>query len=82
MSTLYLNRASYKSLDMPDGKTNFFSAFLNYMQPNMIKQYAKKYYVANDVTRFAIMIPYMAEKEQQDWLKKAQADKKIGRAHV
>ena len=21
---------------MPDGKTNFFSAFLNYMQPNMI----------------------------------------------
>ena len=22
------------------------------------------------------MIPYMAEKEQQDWLKKAQADKK------
>ena len=76
MSTLYLNRASYKSLDMPDGKTNFFSAFLNYMQPNMIKQYAKKYYVADDVTRFAVMIPYMAEKEQQDWLKKAQADKK------
>ncbi len=59
-----------------DGKTNFFSAFLNYMQPDMIKQYAEKYYAADDVTRFAVMIPYMAEKEQQDWLKKAQADKK------
>ncbi len=59
-----------------DGKTNFFSAFLNYMQPDMIKQYAEKYYAADDVSRFAVMIPYMAEKEQQDWLKKAQADKK------
>ena len=54
-----------------DGKTNFFSAFLNYMQPDMIKQYAEKYYAADDVTRFEVMIPYMSEKEQQDWLKKA-----------
>ena len=59
-----------------DGKTSFFSAFLNYMQPDMIKQYAEKYYAADDVTRFEVMIPYMSEKEQQDWLKKAQADKK------
>ena len=42
----------------------------------MIKQYAEKYYAADDVTRFEVMIPYMSEKEQQDWLKKAQADKK------
>ncbi len=59
-----------------DGKTNFFSAFLNYMQPDMVKQYAEKYYAADDVTRFAVMIPYMTEKEQQDWLKKVQTDKK------
>lgn len=59
-----------------DGKTSLFSAFLNYMQPDTIKQYAEKYYASDDVTRFAVMIPYMTKKEQQDWLKKAQADKK------
>lgn len=46
------------------------------MQPDTIKQYAEKYYASDDVTRFAVMIPYMTEKEQQDWLKKAQVDKK------
>lgn len=59
-----------------DGKTNFFSAFLNYMQPDTIEQYAEKYYAADDVARFTILIPYMTEKEQQDWIRKAHNDGK------
>lgn len=57
-----------------DAKTSFLSVILNYLQPDTIKQYAKQYYAADDIARFTVIFPYLSEEEQQDWLKKAQAD--------
>ena len=59
-----------------DQKVNFFSVILGYMQSDDLNQYAEKYYEANNIAFFTVIVPYMTENEKQEWLIKAQADKK------
>ena len=59
-----------------DQKVNFFSVILGYIQSDDLNQYAEKYYEANNIAFFTIIVPYMTENEKQEWLIKAQADKK------
>ena len=59
-----------------DQKVNFFSVILGYIQSDDLNQYAEKYYEANNIAFFTVIVPYMTENEKQEWLIKAQADKK------
>ncbi len=59
-----------------DQKVNFFSVILGYMQSDDLNQYAEKYYEADNIAFFTVIVPYMTENEKQEWLIKAQADKK------
>ena len=59
-----------------DQKVNFFSVILGYVQSNDLNQYAEKYYEANNISYFTILVNYMTKEERQEWLKRAQTDKK------
>ena len=41
-----------------------------------MKKYAEKYYEANNIARFTILLDCMTKEEKQEWLKRAQTDKK------
>ena len=59
-----------------DQKVNFFSVILGYVQSDDLNQYAEKYYEANNISYFTILVNYMTKEERQEWLKRAQTDKK------
>ena len=59
-----------------DQKVNFFSVILGYVQSDDLNQYAEKYYGANNISYFTILVNYMTKEERQEWLKRAQTDKK------
>lgn len=59
-----------------DRKTTFFSVLLQYMQPSDINMYAEKYYEADDAARFSSMVFFMTQSQKQEWLERAQADRK------
>ncbi len=66
----------YADKSYQDQKVNFFSVILGYIQSDDLNQYAEKYYEANNIAFFTDIVPYMTENEKQEWLIKAQADKK------
>lgn len=68
---LYVDRSEQ------DDKTNFFAMLSDYMQTDDLKRYAEKYYDTGNIARFAILLNHMTKEEKQEWLIKAQADKKI-----
>lgn len=75
----YMNRdliMLYADKSEHDKKSNFFSVILDYMQADDLNQYAEKYYEANNIARFTVIVPYMTESTKQEWLIKAQTDKK------
>ena len=43
---------------------------------DILNQYAEKYYEANNISYFTILVNYMTKEERQEWLKRAQTDKK------
>lgn len=59
-----------------DNKTNFFAVLSDYMQPSDLKSYAEKYYNDGNIARFSILLDGMTKEEKQEWLIKAQTDKK------
>ena len=59
-----------------DQKVNFFSVILGYVQSDDLNQYSEKYYEANNISYFTILVNYMTKEERQEWLKRAQTDKK------
>ena len=59
-----------------DNKSNFFAVLSDYMQSSDLKKYAEKYYEANNIARFTILLDCMTKEEKQEWLKRAQTDKK------
>ena len=59
-----------------DQKVNFFSVILGYVQSDDLNQYAEKYYEGNNISYFTILVNYMTKEERQEWLKRAQTDKK------
>ena len=59
-----------------DNKLSFFSSVIPYMDSDLIMLYAEKYYEKNNISFFAVIVPYMTETQKQEWLIKAQADKK------
>lgn len=48
----------------------------------MMIDYARKYYEADNIARFTILLDCMTKEEKQEWLKKALADKKTNFASV
>ncbi len=65
-----------------DNKTNFFAVLSDYMQPGDLKRYAEKYYDAGNIARFSILLDCMTKEEKQEWLIRAQTDKKTNFAAV
>ncbi len=59
-----------------DNKTNFFAVLSNYMPLSDLKRYIEKYYENNNIDRFTILLDCMTKEEKQEWLKRAQTDKK------
>ncbi|RKJ61791.1 M56 family metallopeptidase, partial [Roseburia sp. 1XD42-69] len=59
-----------------DNKTNFFAVLSNYMPLSDLKRYIEKYYENNNIARFTILLDYMTKEEKQEWLKRAQTDRK------
>ncbi len=59
-----------------DNKTNFFAVLSDYIQPDDLKRYAEKYYDTGNIAHFTILLDCMAEEEKQEWLRRAQTDKK------
>lgn len=59
-----------------DNKTNFFAVFSNYMPLSDLKRYVEKYYENNNIARFTILLDCMTKEEKQEWLKRAQTDRK------
>ncbi|MEY8391912.1 hypothetical protein D3Z36_03030 [Lachnospiraceae bacterium] len=59
-----------------DNKTNFFAVLSDYMQPSDLKSYAEKYYNDGNIARFSILLDGMIKEQKQEWLIKAQTDKK------
>ncbi|MDE6925553.1 MAG: hypothetical protein K2P59_09900, partial [Acetatifactor sp.] len=59
-----------------DNKINFFAVLSDYMQSGDLKHYAEKYYNADNIARFTILLDCMTKEEKQEWLKRAQTDKK------
>ena len=59
-----------------DNKSNFFAVLSDYMQSSDLKKYAEKYYEANNIARFTILLDCMTKEEKQEWLKRARTDKK------
>ena len=41
-----------------------------------LKRYVEKYYEDNNIARFAILLDCMTKEEKQEWLKRAQTDRK------
>ena len=59
-----------------DNKTNFFAVLSNYMPLSDLKRYVEKYYENNNIARFTILLDCMTKEEKQEWLKRAQTDRK------
>ena len=59
-----------------DNKTNFFAVLSNYMPLSDLKSYVEKYYENNNIARFTILLDCMTKEEKQEWLKRAQTDRK------
>lgn len=59
-----------------DNKTNFFAVLSNYMPLSDLKRYVEKYYENNNIARFTILLDCMTREEKQEWLKRAQTDRK------
>jgi beta-lactamase regulating signal transducer with metallopeptidase domain len=59
-----------------DNKTNFFAVLSNYMPLSDLKRYIEKYYENNNIARFTILLDCMTKEEKQEWLKRAQTDRK------
>lgn len=59
-----------------DNKIYFFSILSAYMQSDDIKRYAGKYYEADQIEQFSMLLACMTKEEKQEWLRKAQTDKK------
>lgn len=59
-----------------DNKTNFFAVLSNYMPLSDLKHYVEKYYENNNIARFTILLDCMTKEEKQEWLKRAQTDRK------
>ena len=59
-----------------DNKINFFAVLSDYMQSSDLKYYAEKYFESDNIAWFTILLDHMTMEEKQEWLKKAQADKK------
>jgi len=72
----------YADKAQQDGKMNFFYVLLPDMPSELINIYAEKYYEADNTSGFVIIIPYMSKSVKQEWLAKAQADKKSAFAAV
>ncbi|MCI8534655.1 MAG: hypothetical protein HFG68_03660, partial [Hungatella sp.] len=41
-----------------------------------LKRYVEKYYENNNIARFTILLDCMTKEEKQEWLKRAQTDRK------
>ncbi len=65
-----------------DNKTNFFAVLSNYMPLSDLKRYVEKYYENNNIARFTILLDCMTREEKQEWLKRAQTDRKTNFAAV
>ena len=59
-----------------DNKTNFFAVLSNYMPLSDLKRYVEKYYENNNIARFTILLDCMTREKKQEWLKRAQTDRK------
>ena len=59
-----------------DNKTSFFAVLSNYMPLSDLKRYIEKYYENNNIARFTILLDCMTKEEKQEWLKRAQTDRK------
>lgn len=62
---------SYTSHYQPPQNT-----FSTYMQSSDLKSYAEKYYNDGNISCFSILLDGMTKEEKQEWLTKAQTDKK------
>ncbi len=72
----------YADKSEQDNKSNFFAVLSDYIKPSDLKRYAEKYYESGNIARFAILLDNMAREEKQEWLLKAQTDKKTNFAAV
>ncbi len=54
----------------------FFAVLSNYMPLSDLKRYVEKYYENNNIARFTILLDCMTKEEKQEWLKRAQTDRK------
>lgn len=59
-----------------DNKINFFAVLSDYIQPSDLKRYVEKYYSTGNIARFSILLDYMTKEEKEEWLIKAQTDRK------
>ena len=66
----------YTDKSEQDNKINFFAVLSDYMRPDDLKRYAGKYYEAGNTARFSILLDCMTREEKQEWLIKAQTDKR------
>lgn len=68
---LYAEKAGQDST-----KRGFFAVILPYMQPADINVFADKYYQADDFAQFASMVFYMTQSQKQEWLMRAESDRR------
>jgi len=59
-----------------NGSLTEFSAIFTVLDTELQQEYCQKIYDDNKIAFFSSIIPYMTENEKQEWLIKAQADKK------